>query len=185
MAFSEGNWRGALDPAMQIRAGPFISNIHEMLRHGWQFEISKETHEYDTYMVRAKNTDTNLVFVTSLRNGSFREFNRTMWLYFEADMIQEVEVARQMYMAPMAFEPVEVAKPMMSDMVIFTAHGRATTDLVVKPEELLVMPEDIPELMQKILKAQKPRAQEILADQRRTGKLAKLEERATILTFNR
>ena len=54
-----------------------------------------------------------------------------------------------------------------------------------EPEEIIIMPEDIPEWLEKIRKVQEPMAKELLAKQRKREQLSNLTMKAKILTFDK
>lgn len=188
LASRHHNLRGVLDPNTVVHAGVFKATAYEMLHDGWVFEMLQ--HAYESYnsheSILAKNPRNGMVGQCYLphRYREARVFEH--YLYFSPDLVLSMEMYRRIEMPRMEMSVMDIGHPSaynmphQCEMQIYEANSREGHE----PKELIIMPEDIPELMDKIIKLQEPRAKEILADDKNRKGLSELQTEAKILSFS-
>lgn len=188
MAYRMHDLRGVLDPRTTILAGPFRAQAGDMLNAGWEFH-HRVDETYHDMMVLARNPRSGLVAKSYIDRGyMMRDMAHRVpeYLYFGEDLVLTTEFYRHIEMPKMELQPMDIGHtvpigPYDHEMIIFDANVNKED----RPQELIIMPEDIPMLMDKIIKAQEPRAKKILADNRKREGLGELQMKAKILTFGK
>lgn len=188
LAYRLHELRGVLDPRTAILAGPFRALAGDMLNAGWEFQ-RREDMNFEDQLILARNPRNGMVarsYVSRMHLMQEQCHRIPPYLYFGENLILEMDFYRSIEMPRMSLQGVDVGHPVPLgpneyDMEIYEANVNKEE----KPQELIVLPEDIPMLMNKIIQAQEPRAKEILADQRKQEGLGELQMKAKILTFGK
>jgi len=184
LAFDRHN-RSLLDSDVRVIAGPFESTIGRMLHFGWNFDVSVDQISFGDMLLCGRNYKSNTVFQCLINNYRYAHIRDFRVMYVPADTVLSVEISRSTYIPPIALHSAHVGKLVMGpagreDMIIYEAGVKNE-----EPSEIIVMPEDIPGLLDKILKAQEPKAKEILKNERRRSEMSELKLKAKILTFDK
>lgn len=184
-----------IDPHTEVHVGAFVARVGGMLNDGWQFEREFQTNDHmmeRTVLIMAKNPRSGAVgkmYTTNQIGRQGEPVPMPPYLYFPPEIMIEMRMFREMHMPRFDLRPVEVGEPVPGqalrvseqEMMIYEANNKEGNE----PQELIVMPEDIPELMSKIQQAQNPRAKEMLANERKRNGMKELQMKAKILTFDR
>jgi len=176
--------RVLLHPEVQVVAGGWTSTIYRLYRHGWEFEVQLSDYGRQPGIL-ARNPKYDQVGVFKV-NAFIEELERLLkmgglFLYFHADMILESEhgTFRQMYIDDSLRIDTEIGKYDEYSQTMIT-YTPSRDD---KPEELIVTPDKVPELLRMIREAQEPAAKELLHKQARRDDLQQMKQTAKILTF--
>jgi len=183
--------RNLLHPFIEIQWAGMRSTVDHMSRQGWEFEMIRHEEFQDCQLVfRNINHDAvgycrkvDQYRIMDMHMSSYDRPNPSLMvggpanISFDATMHKRIETQ-----LPMDYSIHKMSVGIMrpdGEVYIIESHKDDA------PEELIIMPEDIPDLMAKIRKVQEPRAREILANQRKRQELSELNTKATILSFNK
>lgn len=185
---------GILHPGITVQAGPFTARIGDMHRFGWEFHAKREAMWDDAITILGRNLRYGGQVFYSRVPGYYadmimRERATTSRLVYQFphDMIIEAHSFREIEMPHATLHPLEVGHvfPNMTrgdcEIMLYDSNTRAEKE----PETIIVMPEDEGQLLEQLLRVQRPKQQELLAAEREAGNLRELQTRAKILTFDR
>lgn len=179
--------KGVIHPSTKVYAGPFESTIGKMMQDGWSFETS---YDYCNYSTRIFGRSMYGVFSSTVLDVYIKSTMDYPFLYFPRETVVQANLLVERIEMPVTqMIPIDVGEAYPSTNhsgimeVMLYERGR---NITTSPEktDIVVTPEDIPELLQKIQQAQKPKAKELLAKQLARGKLEEYKVQAKILTFS-
>ena len=170
-----------LHPAAEIYAGGWRSDIGTLVRYGWKIDLQEDPGSYDAYKLYVRNPDKGMVGTCTIENLHIQQF-QGQWgaiAYMDEQLLIRTEMHREM----------QIPQATLYEVGVGIVHEHPSGELhwqMYTPDkqetEIIVTPEKIPRIMEEILKAQMPRAKEIIHSQRRR-EYQKLEAKATILAF--
>lgn len=158
------------DPRIVIHAGPWESTVGKMISNGW--EIIRSRNEWDmsyTICLRHKHLNRMSNFMV-IRD--FEAIHTPNYLYFNDSIVLTAQICESV----MSHAKInEFDSNVLCGEVYYGSHQKemlveytpSSILQIPEPEDIIVIPEKIPELLEKIREAQIPRAREILADNRR------------------
>lgn len=173
-----------LDPEVKVYAGPFESTIGKMVRSGWKFETDYDAYNY-TSRIYGKS-DYGVFSSAGIADGQIKSTKHFPFLHIPAKAVVNAKhIVERMELPVMPLMSVDVGQvyPSTSSGIMEVMYYEKQQIVVPEKNDVLITPEDIPELLQKIQKAQKPRAREILAAQRKRDGLNEYKVQAKILSF--
>lgn len=184
-----------IDPRTEFRAGAFRATARDLYCDGWKIE--SQTKDFGrVLMIGLRNPHHDIVGICELvigGGGYLQHHIIPPYLYIRPDAVIDARLSRRIEMPRFEFSPMLLGEalcdprlggaiPMKEiEMMIYSAENNQDKE----PDELIVMPEDIPGLLQKIRQAQEPRAREILANERKRDSMSQLQMKAKILTFGK
>lgn len=177
---------GSIHPGLEIRAGCWRSNAYHMMQSGWDFELYHEPQFFETYLMMC-NRQNDMVARAHL-GDPYKYANKFPdILHIPSDAVVEASINRSIQMPVAAWEITPISVGMVD------SHARTPAEYIVYtakkddgPQEIIITPERIPEVLEQIRKAQEPAARELLHKQRRREERAELKSfqlQAKILSF--
>lgn len=185
-----------LDPRTRVVCDGWESSVDRLVRTGWHFEAFYEPHILAT-KIYVKNPSKYMVghFVvedidrqrrmTATEYSCFMAYN---YIYFGGEeILLRGEMYKEMQIPNVELQELRVGEPMyppgyyrgLSEMD--ESMWRWYTPDDENTSEIIVTPDKVPYLMEKILEAQEPRAKEIIHSQRKRD--IQLHTSAKILSF--
>jgi hypothetical protein len=189
LAQSYNNLENLLHPSIEIEWAGMRSDIRRMSIGGWVFQMIRHADAYRSQLV-FKNSHCGAVgYCREVDEGELMDlhyrgsFDPSRLIGGKSVIVLGSEVRNRFHVQmEMAYSIESVSVGLVrpnGELVTFDPHTKEDQ----QPEELIVIPEDVPELLEKIRQAQQPRAKEILRDQRKRNELSELSMKAKILTF--
>ena len=175
--------KGIISPFTEIHAGPFVSTVGKLSQYGWTFETSYQPYDISTRFFGRSNYG---VFSTYIDDVIIKHTIEFPFLHFPREAVLNVKyITERIEMPALNLMPVDVAEiyPNKNHSAMELMYYERKQITVPEKNDVLITPEDIPDLLLKIQEAQKPRAREILAAQRSRNKLKEYQVQAKILSF--
>ena len=183
MALTE-DFRHALAFDTKVVSGAFESVVGRMAQMGWEFETVMDTN-YQDMLVRFRNP-VGLVTAT-VRTNMFRPMQfrgeKIPYLVVQPDAILEARVFKEVHMPQMDWQPADVVMTPPAGINYDVGLELFTPFAKDKPKEIIAEPKTVAGLLAEIEAMQKPRAKEILANERKRGEMEELHLEAKILSF--
>jgi len=180
-SYREHDW--IIHPAVEVHAGGWKSDVGTLTRHGWMVELQKNVDNYhDSITLYFRNPNKYMVGKCIISDLHMKQYE-TQWgavAYLDEQILVKADMYREMQIPQTALHEVGVGEAYHTSGY----HAEFQMYSPSKQEtEIIVTPEKVGELLEKIREAQAPRAKEIIHSQHKRD-YRKLEARATILAFN-
>jgi len=174
--------KAILHPGVKVFAGVWTSDVYSLSRAGWKFDVSLAVDYGRTIQVMLRNPLSGMVGGFVVNRSHFEMARGAEVLYFREDILIEKEHAffRTMRIAPVDLLQADVGVAINTQETEFREY---TPEEERGPQEIIVTPEKVPELLERIRAAQEPRARELLRKQEHRDRMSVLFPAAKILTI--
>ena len=169
-----------LPPGIKVFAGPFKSTVWDMVRAGWSFECELDVSN-DRTLILGKSP-VGLIFINRIETIQFRYTNDFEYMYVPEDAILQANISREMHMPVLDLVTMDIGESINPNSELRIYNPLIERNNI---DNIIIKPENVPELLKKINEAQEPRAREILLNQQKRNEFIDLSVKAKILTFNR
>lgn len=170
-----------IHPQAEIYAGGWKSDVGTLTRYGWVVELQKEAHLYDSCVLYVRNPSKHMVGRCTIENLHMKQYETHYGAvaYMDEQILVKADMYRDMQIPRMELWEVGVAE-------VHNEHARVVDLQMYTPDkqetEIIVTPEKVGMLLEKIREAQVPKAKKIIHNQHKRD-YQKLEAKATILAF--